>query len=58
MIYDTFRERKLNSMSNDALNILEKENHQQAQAIAKELGIQKSTYSEYKNTKSKGYKND
>lgn len=34
------------------LNILEKENHKQAQDIAKELGIQKSTYSEYKNPKS------
>ena len=30
----------------------EKENHKQAQDIAKELGIQKSTYSEYKNPKS------
>lgn len=33
----------------ERLNILEKENHKQAQDIARELGIQKSTYSEYKN---------
>ena len=37
----------------DRLNILEKENNKQAKDIAKELGIQKSTYSEYKNPKSK-----
>lgn len=36
----------------ERLNILENENHKQAKDIALELGIQKSTYSEYKNPKS------
>lgn len=37
----------------ERLNTLEKENHKKAKDIASELGIQKSTYSEYKNPKSK-----
>lgn len=37
----------------ERLTILEKENHKQAKDIAFELGIHKSTYSEYKNSKSK-----
>lgn len=37
----------------ERLTILEKENHKQAKDIAFELGIHKSTYSEYKNPKSK-----
>ena len=36
----------------ERLGILEKENHKQAKDIASELGIQKSTYSEYKNSNS------
>lgn len=36
----------------ERLNILETENHKQAKDIASELGIQKSTYSEYKNPNS------
>ena len=36
----------------ERLNILEKENHKQAKDIATELGVQKSTYSEYKNPNS------
>ncbi len=36
----------------ERLNTLENENHKQAKDIALELGIQKSTYSEYKNPNS------
>lgn len=36
----------------ERLGVLEKENHKQSKDIALELGIQKSTYSEYKNPNS------
>ena len=48
MIYDTFRERKLNSMSNDALNILEKETKKVDEEVKEEeisaTGISYSNY--------------
>ena len=48
MIYDTFRERKLNSMSNDAFNILEKETKKVDEEVKEEeISASGISYSNY-----------
>ena len=47
MIYDTFRERKLNNMSKDALNILEKVNNDEQTEQEQETSVTGISYGNY-----------